>query len=71
MPSVKEVLAPISLNIAEEKGWEPYDPAGNILEWSSDNAYEAFILIKESIFFTTTILEGSSFRKRSYMFSRR
>ena len=42
MPSVKEVLAPISLNIAEEKGWEPYDPAGNILEWSSDNAYEAF-----------------------------
>ncbi len=42
MPSVKEVLAPISLNLTEEKGWEAYDPAGNILEWASDNAYDAF-----------------------------
>ncbi len=42
MPSIKDVIKPIEVNLLEEKEWSPYDAAGNAMEWASDNAYEAF-----------------------------
>ncbi len=42
MPAVKDVIKPIEVNLVEEKEWEPWDPAGKITDWASDNAYESF-----------------------------
>jgi hypothetical protein len=33
-------LKTIRINLVEEKGWKPYDSAGDIMIWASDNAHE-------------------------------
>ncbi len=42
MPSIKDVLKPIEVNLVEEKEWGPWDLSGQIMDLASDNAYEEF-----------------------------
>ena len=42
MPSVKDVIKPIEVNLTDAGEWEAWDPAGQITDWASENAYDSF-----------------------------